>query len=155
MTLKIETPGAHDIVFTRTFNAPAQLVFDAHTKPDLVRRWMPDPEVWTMPVCEIDLRADGAFRYVWRRAGETAEFAMTGVFREISPPHRFVHTEVLGDETGGETLSITEFAEHDGRTTMTLTVRYSSSEARAGALATGMTEGMESGYARLDAMVQG
>lgn len=155
-TLHVETRGDLEIVFTRAFNAPAQLVFDAHTRPDLVRQWMPDPAGWTMPACEIDLRVGGRFRYVWRRAGETADIAMVGVFQEISPPHRFVHTETFeGDPTGGETLSITEFVEHDGRTAMTLTLRYASSEARAGALATGMAEGMEGGYARLDAMASG
>jgi uncharacterized protein YndB with AHSA1/START domain len=151
--LRIETPGDLDIVFTRMFNAPAQLVFDAHTRPNLVRQWMSDPEGWTMPACEIDLQVGGRFRYVWRRAGETADIVITGVFKEIAPPHRFVHTEIFEDDwTGGETLNITEFVEHDRRTTMTLTVRYSSSEARAGALATGMADGMERSYARLDTL---
>src|SRR6185436_4425606 len=76
----------------RDFNAPRELVFEAFTKPELVRRWLLGPPGWTMPVCEIDLRVGGAYRYVCRKAG-AADMGMGGVFREIVPPGRVVATE--------------------------------------------------------------
>ena len=70
--LKVEKPNEREIVFTRGFKAPRQLVFDAHTKPELVRQWMLGPDGWTMPVCEIDLRPEGKFRYEWKGPGPTS-----------------------------------------------------------------------------------
>jgi predicted 3-demethylubiquinone-9 3-methyltransferase (glyoxalase superfamily)/uncharacterized protein YndB with AHSA1/START domain len=151
MNLKIETPGDRAIVFTRLFRAPPQLVFDAHTKPALIRQWLLGPAGWTMPVCEVDLRVGGKFRYVWRREGANGEMGMTGVYREIAAPGRIVHTELFDDDwTGGETLCATLFQASGAGTAMTLTVEYASKEARAAALSTGMADGMEDSYARLD-----
>lgn len=91
-TLKVEARGDREIVMTRVFDAPRRLVFDAFTKPELLKRWLTGPPGWTMPVCEIDLRVGGALRYLWRGpAGE--EMGMSGVFREITPPDRIVGTE--------------------------------------------------------------
>lgn len=152
-TLQVTAPSDREIVMTRVFDAPRQLVFDAHTKPDLVRRWLLGPPGWTMPVCEIDLRVGGRFRYVWRK-DDGAEMGMGGVFREIVRPERIVHTELFDqDWTGGETVSTTRFTERDDRTTLTITTLYSSKEARDGALKSGMTDGMEVGYARLDELL--
>ena len=152
--LKVETPNDRDILFTRTFNAPAQLVFDAHTKPELVRQWLLGPEGWTMPVCEIDLRVGGKFRYVWRREATNSDMGMGGTYHEIAAPGRIVHTELFDDDwTEGETNVTTLFDERDGKTFMRMTVRYSSAKARDGAMATGMVDGMEAGYARLDTLV--
>ncbi len=151
--LQVTTPSDREIVMTRVFDAPRQLVFDAHTKPDLVRRWLLGPPGWTMPVCEIDLRVGGRFRSVWRK-DDGVEMGMGGVFREIVRPERIVHTELFDqDWTGGETVSTTRFAERDDRTTLTITTLYSSKEARDGALKSGMTDGMEAGYARLDGLL--
>jgi uncharacterized protein YndB with AHSA1/START domain len=148
--LTIATPGDREIVITRAFDAPRQLVFDAYTKPELVRRWLLGPSGWTMPVCEIDLRVGGKFRYLWRKDAGT-EMGMGGVYREIAPPERLVCTELFDDDwTGGETLSTLVLTEQDGKTTVTQTVLYASRKARDGALATGMTEGLEAGYERLD-----
>ena len=69
-TMKVTTPTDREIVMTRVFDAPRGLVFDALTKPELVKRWLLGPPGWAMPVCEIDLKVGGAFRYVWRRDSE-------------------------------------------------------------------------------------
>jgi uncharacterized protein YndB with AHSA1/START domain len=150
-TLSVEPVGDRDLLITRGFNAPRSLVFRAFTTPALVQQWLLGPGGWTMPVCEIDLRPGGAFRYVWKKGD--AEMGMRGTFREIVRPARIVHTEVFDqDWTGGETTVTTVFDEVDRRTVVSMTVRYSSAEARAGAMKSGMTDGMGEAYERLDAM---
>jgi uncharacterized protein YndB with AHSA1/START domain len=149
-TLELTTPSERELLITRTFDAPRQLVWECHTKPELVRRWLLGPPGWTMPVCEIDLRVSGRYRYVWRNE-DGREMGMGGVFREIVAPERLVANEAFDDDwTGGETLVTQAFSERAGKTTLSLTVLYASKEARDGALRTGMTEGMEAGYARLE-----
>src|SRR5258705_3829114 len=91
-SFKVSTPTDRQIQVTRDFNAPRQLVFDAFTKPELVRRWLLGPPGWTMPLCEIDLKVGGAYRYVWRHANDGREMGMGGVFREIVSPERLVAT---------------------------------------------------------------
>jgi uncharacterized protein YndB with AHSA1/START domain len=151
--LKFETRGERELVFTRAFNAPRQLVWEAHTKPEYVRRWLLGPGGWSMPVCEIDLKVGGRYRYVWRHA-DGREMGMGGVFREIRAPERIVTTELFDkDWTGGETLVTQLFAERGMKTELSMTVLYSSLEARDNALKTGMTDGMEAGYARLDVLL--
>src|SRR5438093_5936524 len=94
--LQITTPSDRELAMTRVFDAQGRLVFDALTKPDLVRRWLLGPDGWSMPVCEIDLRVGGNLRYLWRHA-DGREMGMRGVFREIVRPERLVHTEVFDD----------------------------------------------------------
>ena len=148
-TLKVTTPSEREIVVTRVFEAPRALVFDCMTKPELVKRWLLGPPGWTMPVCEIDFRVGGRYRYVWKGPDGT-EMGMGGVYREIVPPERIVQTELFDqDWTGGETVGTALLAEHGSTTTLTITVLYASKEARDGALRTGMTEGMSAGYDRL------
>ena len=142
------TPSDRELVATRVFDAPRRLVFEAHTNPAHVPHWLLGPDGWTMPVCEIDLRPGGAWRYVWRNS-EGREFGMSGVYREIVPPERLVHTEAFGSEWP-ETLNTLVFTERDGRTTLTCTVLYASKEARDAALGTGMKEGWAQSYDRLD-----
>lgn len=150
--LNVTTPSDREICLVREFAAPRLLVWDCHTKPELVRKWLLGPPGWTMPVCEIDLRVGGKYRYEWAKDGAT--MGMGGVFREVVAPERLASSELFDqDWTGGETLATQVFAEKDGRTTLTMVVRYSSKEARDGALATPMLDGMESGYARLDALL--
>jgi uncharacterized protein YndB with AHSA1/START domain len=148
-TLKITRPSDRELAMTRVFDAPRRLVFDALTKPELVQRWLLGPEGWAMPVCEIDLRVGGRFRYVWRNASGK-EMGMGGVYREIAPSERIVHTELFDEDwTGGETLVTTVLTEQDERTTLTMTVLYSSREARDAALKTPMEEGVAASYDRL------
>ncbi len=107
----VKMSGDRAVVLTRTFNAPRRLVFDAHTRPELVRRWLLGPPGWTMPVCEIDLRVGGRIRYVWR-GPDGSGMGMSGTYREIVPPRRLVHTEIFDEDwSGGEMLVTTEFAE--------------------------------------------
>src|SRR5688500_17262691 len=115
-SFKVTTPTDREILIARDFNAPRQLVFDAFTKPELVRRWLLGPSGWTMPVCEIDLRAGGAYRYVWRKEG-VKDMGMGGVFREVVSPERIVATEKF-DESWypGEALNTTVFVEEGGIT---------------------------------------
>ena len=95
-TFKVSTPSDREITMTRVFDAPRSLVFHALTKPELVKRWLLGPPGWSMPVCEIDLKIGGAWRYVWRNA-DGREFGMSGTYREIAAPDRIVHLERFED----------------------------------------------------------
>ena len=151
--LLVTQSGDREIVITREFKAPRSLVWDAHTKPELVRRWLLGPSGWTMPVCEIDLRVGGRYRYVWKNE-DGRSMGLGGVFREVQRPERLAHTESFDEDwTGGETLVTQVFGESAGVTTLSMTIAYSSSEARAGVLKSGMTTGMEAGYERLEQML--
>ena len=148
-TLKVTTPTDREIVITRVFDAPRSLIFNCMSKPELVRRWLLGPPGYTMPVCEIDFRVGGRYRYVWRGPDGT-EMGMGGVYREIVLSERIVQTELFDqDWTGGETVGTALLTEQGSRTTLTITELYSSKEARDGALRTGMAEGMSAGYDRL------
>jgi uncharacterized protein YndB with AHSA1/START domain len=148
-TLKMTAPRDREIVMIRVFDAPRTLVFDAFTKPELVKRWLLGPPGWSMPVCEIDLKVGGAYRYVWRHA-DGREMGMGGVYREIVPQERLVCTELF-DEAWypGEALITTTLAEKDGRTTLTTTMLYVSREARDSVLKSGMERGVAASYDRL------
>ena len=118
--LTVTLPSDREIVITRVVNAPRALVFDCFTKPDLVRRWLLGPPGWTMPVCEIDLRVGGRYRYVWQHA-DGRKMAMGGVYREVVPPERIVATEKFDQSWyPGEAVSTVTLIERDGRTTLTL-----------------------------------
>jgi uncharacterized protein YndB with AHSA1/START domain len=147
--LKLDVTGDREIRMTREFHAPRQMLWDCHTKPELVRKWLLGPEGWTMPVCDIDLRVGGKYRYVWEKNG--AQMGMGGVFREIDAPAKLSSREVFDEDwTGGETIATQTFVEKNGRTILTTTILYASKEGRDRALATPMLDGMEAGYARLD-----
>jgi len=147
--LKLTTRGDREIVMTRVFDAPRSLVFEAFTKPELVKQWLLGPEGWSMPVCEIDLRVGGKYRYVWRHV-KGHEMGMGGVFREIVPPERIVSTEKF-DESWypGEAVGTVALTEQGGKTTLTQTVEYQSREAREAVLKSPMESGVAAGYDRL------
>lgn len=152
--LTVVQSGDRDLIVTRVFNAPRDLVFRALAEPALVQRWMLGPPGWTMPVCEIDLRPGGKFRYVWRKE-DGVEMGMGGVYLEVEAPGRTVHEEIFDEDwTGGRTRITTLLAEVGGITTMTMTIEYASPEGRAGALATPMLDGMEAGYGNLDTLLE-
>src|SRR5438105_15508537 len=92
-SLKLTTSGDRELVMTRIFDAPRNLVYDAFNKPELVRRWLLGPDGWSMPVCEIDLKVGGKYRYVWRRNSDGTEMGIGGVYREIVPNQKIVTTE--------------------------------------------------------------
>ena len=153
-SFKMSTRGDREIVVTREFEAPRRLVFDAFTKPELVRRWLLGPPGWTMPLCEIDLRVGGAYRYAWRSEKDGAHMAMGGVFREIIPLERLVATEKFDDAWyPGEALDTTVFTETRGVTRASITVLYESKEARDTARRSGMEHGMAAGYDRLESLL--
>src|SRR5262249_55900153 len=148
-TLKVTTLSDREIVMTRVFDAPRRLVFDAMTKPELLKRWLFGPPGWSLAVCEMDLRVGGAYRWVWRGPDGT-EMGMGGVHREIVPPERIVCTQLFDqDWTGGEVLGTLVLTERDGKTTLTNTLLYPSREARDAVLKTPMEHGMAVGYDRL------
>jgi len=148
--LKLTTPSDREIAMTRVFDAPRKLVFDAHTKPDLVRQWLLGPPGWSMPVCEMDVRVGGKYRWVWRHDRDGTTMGMGGVYREIVKPERLVVTERF-DEAWypGEALNTLVLVEQGGRTTLTQTMRYESREARDAVLKSGMESGVKASYDRL------
>ena len=150
-TLKLTASGARELVMTRVFDAPRQLVYDAHTKPDLVRRWLLGPPGWSMPVCEMDVRVGGTYRWVWRKDKDGTTMGMGGVYREVRAPERLVSTEKF-DEAWypGESLNTLVLVEQGGRTTLTQTMRYESREARDAVIKSGMEKGVTASYDRLD-----
>ncbi len=149
-TLEIAAHGDREIVMTRVFDAPRNLVFDAFTKPELIKRWLLGPSGWSRPVCEADLTAGGKYRYVWRRDSDGTEMGLSGVFREVSPPDRLVHTERFDQAWyPGEALITTAMAEQGGKTTVTMTLRYESREARDGVLKSDMQRGIAQSFDRL------
>jgi uncharacterized protein YndB with AHSA1/START domain len=153
----VTLPNDRDVVVVRSFNAPRPLVFDAWTKPALVQRWLLGPSGWTMPVCEMDVRPGGKFRWRWRNEKSGREFGFNGEFREVVRPSRIVHTERYdpGDVGGdmGEALITAELTEKSGVTTHTMTIRYESKAVRDAALKTGMTDGMETSFQKLDELL--
>ena len=151
--LKLTAQGDREIVMTRAFHAPRRLVFDALTRPELVKRWLIGPPGWSMPVCEIDLKVGGSYRYVWRHT-DGKEMGVRGVYRDIVPEERVICTERF-DEAWypGEALLTTTLVEQDGKTTLTSTVLYVSKEARDGVLKSGMENGVAASYDRLAELV--
>jgi uncharacterized protein YndB with AHSA1/START domain len=149
-TLKLTTPSDREIAMTRVFDAPRQLVFAAHTKPDLVRQWLLGPPGWSMPVCEMDVRVGGTYRWVWRHDANGTEMGMGGVYREIVAPERLVTTERF-DEAWypGEALNTLVLIEKGGRTTLTQTMRYESRDARDAVIKSNMEKGVAASYDRL------
>jgi uncharacterized protein YndB with AHSA1/START domain len=151
-SFKVTTPSDQEIRLTRLFNAPRQLVFEAMTKPEHVKQWWGRlGEGYSVPVCEIDLRLGGAWRFVNRHP--KGEVAFYGEYREITPPSRLVFTEIFEQFPDSVSVVTTEFTDEDGRTRMTATVRYESLEVRDMVLASGMSRGAGISYDRLEDLV--
>jgi uncharacterized protein YndB with AHSA1/START domain len=147
--LKVTTPSDREIAMKRVFDAPRGLVFDAYTKPELVKRWLLGPPGWTMPVCEIDLRVGGSYRYIWHGQDGT-EMGMHGIYREIVPAERIVCTESFDDPWyEGEAVGTSVFVEQSSKTTLTTTVLYASKEIRDAVLKSPMEQGVAASYDRL------
>ena len=152
--LQVSTPSDREIAMTREFNAPRRMVFDALTKPELLKRWMFGPPGWSFSVCEIDLKVGGAYRFVWSGPGGV-QMGVRGVYREVLPPERVVNTEKF-DEAWypGQAVVTNLLIEQGGKTTLTLTVFYESREARDIALQSPMEQGVAVGFDRLAEMVE-
>jgi uncharacterized protein YndB with AHSA1/START domain len=151
--LQVTTPSDREIAMTRVFNAPRSMVFEALTKPELIKRWLGVFGGWKWVVCEVDLKVGGAYRYEWRGpSGET--LAMGGIYREIVRPERIVATEKF-DEAWyrGDAVDTTVLEEKNGKTTITTTVLYESKEVRDGVLKSPMEGGVSKGYDKLEELL--
>lgn len=148
--LQVTTPSDREIAMSRVFNAPRSLVFDAWTKPELLKRWLGVRGGWTFAVCEVDLRVGGTYRFVWRGPDGT-EMGMGGVYREVVRPERLVATEKFDQSWyEGDALDTTVWVEKGGKTTVTTTVLYASREVRDSVLRTPMATGVAESYDKLD-----
>ena len=148
----VSTPSEQEIRMTRLFNAPRHLVFEAMTRPEHVAKWWGClGEGYSVPVCEIDLRVGGKWRFVNRHP--QGEAAFHGEYREITPPSRLVFTEIFEEFPDTVSVVSTDFTDEDGKTRMTATVRYPSREVRDMVVATGMSKGAAISYDRLEELV--
>ena len=149
-TLQVSTPSDREIAMTRVFNAPRALVFDAYTRPELLKRWLGVHNNWILAVCEIDLRKGGAYRYVWRGPnGE--EMGMRGTFREVEPPARLVTDEKFDQAWyEGQCIGTVTFVEKAGKTTLTMNLKYDSKKIRDAVLQSPMKGGVEIGFDTLE-----
>lgn len=152
MKVIVEAKGDNELVISRAFNAPKDLVFQAHTECRYMKRWMYGPEGWSLDVCESDLRVGGKYRWVWKK--DDIQMGAGGEYREIDRPNRIVCTEQFDDPWyPGEAISTVVLDEKDGVTTLTNTMRYVSKEARDGILQSPMEEGLSMSYDRLEALL--
>ena len=149
-TLEVTTPSPREVVMTRVFDAPRHLVYEAMTRPELLKRWF-GPHGWSLAVCEIDLRVGGAWRFVLE-GPDGRSMGMGGEYREIVPGERTVHTESFDDYPGDSVVTVV-LTEHEGRTTLTGTVRYESQEVRDAVIESGMEHGAAETYDRLAALL--
>jgi uncharacterized protein YndB with AHSA1/START domain len=158
---QVTLPSDREVKVTRSFRVPRALVYRAYTEPETVRRWLLGPPGWSMPVCEMDVRVAGRFRWRWRSEADGSEFGFSGTFREVEPPSKIVHTEayepgtVGGGYPGNDAIVTVTFTEDGDVTTVTTLIDFGSKEARDAAVATGMTEGMEQSYQLLDRLING
>lgn len=149
-------PSDTEVLVKRSFDASVDLVWRAYVEPELLRRWCTGTPGWSMPVCEMDMRAGGKYRWRWRNDENGQEFGFTGDVLEVVPHAKLVHTQMfdagnLAVSMGSEPSIITVvFDETDGITSVATTIKYASKADRDEALATGMTDGMEISYQRLD-----
>jgi len=152
--LTLTTPSDREISWVRDFDAPRRLVFDALTKPELIRRWLLGPPGWEMTECRVDLRVGGEYRWAWKHP-EQGSMGMGGVYREIVRSEKLVSTEKYGQGWySGEAVGTAVLVENQGKTTLHTTMLYESLEARNQALKSGMDTGLNFGYAQMDRVLQ-
>jgi uncharacterized protein YndB with AHSA1/START domain len=155
---QVSQPSDHEVKVTREFRAPRALVYKAYTTPELVKRWLLGPPGWEMLVCEMDVRVGGNYLWRWRSNSDGKQFGFHGQFKEVNPSAKLMHSEyfdpgdVGGDMGEGATITV-EFSEANGITTMTSLMDFGSKQARDAAFSTGMTDGMEQSYQRLDGLL--
>ena len=150
-TLQVTTPSAREIQMVRVFDAPRRLVFEAFTKPELVRQWF-GPRGYSLVVCDMDVRVGGGWRFVIR-GPDGSDMGMRGVIRELTPPDRLSHVETF-DDYPGEALITTTFVEQQGKTTVTILCAYDTQQARDAVVQSGMEHGAAESYDRLAEFVE-
>lgn len=156
-TAQVMLPSDTEVRVTRSFRAPRTLVWQAHTVPSLARRWLLGYPGWTMPVCEMDVRVGGTYRWRWRQDSDGAEIGFFGTFSEVNEPAKLTYDQFY-DPDGFTSAMQTDnrcvingaFTETNGITTLVTTMDFGSKEARDAAVSTGMTDGMEVNYQNLD-----
>jgi uncharacterized protein YndB with AHSA1/START domain len=153
---EVGLPSDREVRVTRTFDAPRQLVWDAHTKPELMRKWL-GYDGWDMPVCDMDVRVGGKYRWQWKSREDGKQFGFFGTFTEVNAPSKLMHDEYFDPGDIGGTMPVgdpcivsVELTEQSGVTTLVCNMTFASKEAREDAVSTGMTDGMEYSYTRLD-----
>ena len=160
-TAQVTLPSDTEVRVTRSFHAPRTLVWQAHTVPDLMRRWLGYPG-WSMPVCEMNVRPGGRFRWRWRSDENGQEFGFSGTFAEVTEPAVLSydqHFEPGEFDTAmprdNPTRIRSTYTEENGITTLVTVMDFGSKEARDAAISTGMTDGMEVSYQQLDGLLAG
>ncbi len=149
-TFKVTTPSEREIRITRLFDAPRHLVFEALHKPEHIKQWWGCLDVgYSVPVCEVDWRPGGKWRFV-NRTPDGRLVTFYGEYREITPPARVVYTEIYEPYPDTESVVTTELTEENGKTRMTLTAIYPSVEVRDIVLKSGMERGAAISYDRLE-----
>ena len=159
-TAQVSLPSDTEVRVTRDFKAPRKLVWQAHADPKLFQRWIGGYPGWSMPVCEVDVRTGGKYRWLWRTDDGSQESGFFGEYSEVEAPARMVAAEYYDPGTMGgamdansPTINHTSFTEKNGVTTLVTLLKYVSKEARDAAISTGMTDGMEVSFQRLDTLV--
>jgi len=157
---EVSLPSDTEVLVKRSFDAPVHLVWRAYMEPDLMRRWCGGHSGWSMPICEMDMRVGGKYRWRWRSDENGQEFGFTGEVLEVAPHAKIVHTQrydpgdcdfgSMGDEP---TIITVTFNETNGITTVATSIKYASKADRDAALSTGMTDGMELSYKLLDGVL--
>jgi uncharacterized protein YndB with AHSA1/START domain len=156
---EVSLPSDTEVRVSRSFHAPRQLVWRAHTEPKLVTQWMLGPPGWSMPVCDMDVRPGGKYRWRWRSDENGQEFGFFGTFTEVEAPAKLSHDEFFDPGDVGSSMPVdkpaiirTSFSEKNGVTTLVTLMDFGTKAGRDAAVSTGMTDGMEMGYERLDTM---
>lgn len=151
--MTLTTEGDRNVVITRHFAAPPEAVYRAHTEQELIKKWMLGPDGWTMPVCISEARPNGKIRFEWSN-GEGAGFYLTGEYIELQPYSRIVHVERMHlPDPSPDNHVETNFEPDGAGTFMTLRMTLPDAQTRAAMLSTGMEKGMETGYARLESIL--
>jgi uncharacterized protein YndB with AHSA1/START domain len=160
MPIEVTQPSDREVRVVRAFNAPRQAVWDAHTRPELMQKWCTGYSGWTLPICEMDVREGGKYRWRWRSDADGSEFGFFGTFSEVDAPSKIVHDQYFdpGDmdyamPVGDACIITLELSEVNGVTTLSNTMKFVSKEARDQAVSTGMTDGMEVNYVHIDDML--
>ena len=157
---QVSLPSDTEVRVVRDFRAPRTLVWRTHVEPALFLRWIGGYPGWSMPVCEMDVRVGGKFRWRWRQDEGGNEFGFQGEYREVLSPEKLVTAEFYDPGTFGgamstnATLNQTTFSENGGVTTLVVLITYGSKAERDAAISTGMTDGMETSYERLDQVLE-
>jgi uncharacterized protein YndB with AHSA1/START domain len=146
-TLSVDLPSDREVALTRVFKAPRHLVYEAFSKPEILKRWF-GPRGWSLITCDVDPRVGGGFRFVLR-APDGHEIGMRGAYRELSPPARSVHMESF-DDFPGESQVTSVFTEQDGYTKLVATILYPSTEIRDAVIKSGMEHGAAESYDKLE-----